>query len=261
MTDVQVPGIGAVDKRYVYGGAAAAATFVGWKWWQARSSPVAAPGLASEGTAPDASYGAPGVGASSGTYSNPAPGRLGGGGATYDAGTASGSAPKTDQAWTQAVVTDLQNLGYNPQAVSVALAAYLASQQLTADQVTIIRQAWAFEGRPPGNPNLGIQQGAAPEPVPETPAPAADPLAIQHPTDKPVTMTVGRNHYVGEVVEQVRAHGYPNFNWADFWEYNPGIADKLEWQPNGDWKFTGWSTQIVVAVPNAYQNDALGQAR
>jgi hypothetical protein len=75
--------------------------------------------------------------------------------------TATSNEPSTDEAWTAAVETDLENLGYDPQTVATAIAQYLASQPLTASQVTIIRTAWAYEGRPPGEPNLPIIQAGS----------------------------------------------------------------------------------------------------
>jgi hypothetical protein len=250
MTDqVDIPGIGGMDKRIVYTLVAGATTFVGYRWWRSRSAPAAAPGLQS-GLAPDGATGVPGVGTpGSDAYSNPAPGRLGGsatGSTSFNAGSTSGSAPTTDQAWTLAVVADLSNLGYNPQTVSEALAAYLAGQALTTGQIMIVRQAWAFEGRPPGHPNLGVQSGGT-----DTPAPGSIPTA----TTGPVTMTVGKDHKVSEVIAYAQSHGSPQFSWADFWEYNPGIAGQLQWQPDGDWKFTGWNTTVTIARPGAIQTD------
>lgn len=91
------------------------------------------------------------VGVGGSGYSNPAPITVSG---TQDTGA--GSAPTTDQAWTQAVVQDLTGLAYDPQAVSTAIALYLNSQPLDTTQQMMIRTAWAYEGRPPQHPNLPI---------------------------------------------------------------------------------------------------------
>ena len=69
--------------------------------------------------------------------------------------------------------------------------------------------------------------------------------------EETVTVNVGKNQTVGELVKELKSNGYPGFNWADFWALNPGIADsaKLEWQPNKDWKFTQFSTPVTVYKP------------
>lgn len=260
---VEVPGLGPMNKNLVYGGVGAAALYVGYRWYRAKSAPPAAAGPADGTGSPDAAgLGAPGVGAPGATpYINPAPNRLGG--ASSGSSTA-GSAPQTDQAWTAAVVQDLQNLGYNPQAVAGAVAAYLASQPLTSDQVTIIRQAWAYEGRPPGHPALNIVQGGTDPgttPTPTTPAPGTIPQA----TTGPITMNIGKGHNVGEVVEYAQSHGYPDFTWADFWQFNPNVvADGQMYiapdsSGHNNWFFGAWSTTITIAKPNVYQSSSLGQ--
>jgi hypothetical protein len=116
---------------------------------------------------------------------------------------ATGVAPTTDEQWTAAVQQDLEGIGYDPQVVATAIANYLASQSLTAAQVTIIRTAWAYEGRPPQHPNLPIVQstgttpppsgnpggpiqgGNPPTPTPKPPAPVPVPV----PTPKPPVST------------------------------------------------------------------------
>jgi hypothetical protein len=69
--------------------------------------------------------------------------------------------------------------------------------------------------------------------------------------EQTVTVNVGKDQTVGELVEELRNNGYPGFNWADFWSLNPGIVSSaaMEWQPNKDWKFTQWSTPVVVYKP------------
>lgn len=209
MTDVDVPGVGGVDKRYVLAAVGTAGAYVVYRWWKARSAPVpAAPGAASADTAPAADAGG------GGAYVNPAPG-AGGGSASFDAGTAHGSAPTSDQAWTAAITADLTNLGYNPQTVAEALAAYLAHQSLTDAQVTIVRLAWAFEGRPPGEPNLAIVQGGsspAPAPVP-TPTPVPVVPVIPPPVTQPAPGQVAPlpNPPVQPISQPAPVHRYPEY--------------------------------------------------
>lgn len=84
------------------------------------------------------------------SYTNPNP--------IEDTGTTASGGASTDEQWTQNVINDLEGIGYDPETVATAISQYLASQPLTSAQVTIIRTAWAYEGRPPGEPNLPIIQ-------------------------------------------------------------------------------------------------------
>lgn len=176
---VNVPFFGQQRKEYLIAGGAVAAGYLGYKAWKKRGA-ASAPAAT---TAAGAAGGTAGMGTfvgydatgapvyenasgqdvdangnpdtvvtpvgTTGGYQNPAPitvsGAQGGG---------AGSSPQTDEAWTQAVEADLTGIGYDPQTVATALAQYLASQPLTSAQITIIRTAWAYEGRPPQHPSL-----------------------------------------------------------------------------------------------------------
>jgi hypothetical protein len=169
---VKVPGIGEMKRSYVITGVAGAAAYVTYRWWKAKSSAGAAAAATTADTTGAAGTDTTGAAATGdGSYTNPATYT---GGASYNSGTASGSAPQSDEEWTAAVEQDLSNLGYDPQTVAEALAQYLASQQLSSTQVTIIRMAWAYEGRPPQHPNLPIiqqQSGGTSTPPPPPPPP------------------------------------------------------------------------------------------
>jgi hypothetical protein len=174
---VNVPFFGEQRKEYLIAGGAVAAGYLGWKALKKRGSGAPSTGAgALSGTAAQGTFvgydatGAPvyqnasgqdvdangnpdtvvtPAGTAGGGYTNPAPITVSG-----TQNTGAGSAPQTDQAWTQAVEADLTGVGYDPQTVATAVAQYLASQPLTAAQITIIRTAWAYEGRPPQHPNL-----------------------------------------------------------------------------------------------------------
>lgn len=183
---VNVPFFGDQRKEYLLAGGVVAGGYLIWRVVKKRSSAVASAGNTGAGAAAGmgtfVGYDATGapvyenasgqdvdangnpdtlvtpVGtAGGGGYSNPAPITVSG-----PQGGGAGSAPQTDQAWTAAVEQDLTGIGYDPQAVATALAQYLASQPLTSAQVTIIRTAWAYEGRPPQHPALPIVQQPAP---------------------------------------------------------------------------------------------------
>lgn len=243
---VDVPGVGPLNKTWVIGGTSAAGAYVVYRWWRARSAASAAPvpvaGDASAVPAP----GAAGSAGAGGAYVNPAPGA--GGGASYNAGTATGTAPTTNQAWTAAVVQNLGNLGYNPQTVAEALAAYLAQQPLTDAQTTIIRLAWSFEGRPPGNPSLNITSGGATP----TPAPTGPKVA-----GSDVTINVGHNTPVQEVINRANALGY-KMQWSDFWAWNPNLPANDLQQVDGTWTLTAWSTTVTIQKAGSVVDAELG---
>ena len=187
MAEVTTEG-GKLSKQtwYVIGGIGAA--YVGYRWYKAKHTSANANAAVAGATPPGQSVGvdpmgnpvyldangnivdangnpdtlAPTGGTGPGTYQNPNPQPASG---LPPAGTA----PTTDEQWTAAVVQDLENIGYDPQAVATALAQYLGSQPLTSDQVVIVRLAWAYEGRPPQHPSLPINQSGGTTPPPPPP--------------------------------------------------------------------------------------------
>jgi hypothetical protein len=168
--DVELPAVGHVSRKTMIYGGVAAGGYVAWRWWHARQAAAAA----AAGPAPlpvDTSN----TGASQGAtgFTNPDPG--GGSGST----TYNGGGMKTDADWSTKTTSDLANIGYNAQAVAVALGLYLSSQPLTADQQMIVRVAWGMEGKPPEHTNLGIIPVQTPPPKPppdeKKPPPAEKP--------------------------------------------------------------------------------------
>lgn len=144
--ELDVPVIGPTDKRWVIGGAAVVAVLVAYAWWKhqqdqaaAAAAPVVDPSTGSQ-TGSDA-------------YVNPNP--------VVDQPPGTTDAILTDQQWTQAVLSDLENVGYDPGFITDTIGKYLASQPLTADEIKLIRDAWAYEGHPPEHPNLDVRQGGS----------------------------------------------------------------------------------------------------
>jgi hypothetical protein len=176
---VNLPLVGNQRKEYLVVGALFATGYIVYRYRKAKTAPATvAAGAANTGLVPagqDASgnevyYNAAGqlvdaqgnpdtlassVSAGLGTgYTNPAP--LGA------VGTSSTTtSPQTDEQWTAAVENDLEGIGYDPQTIATAIAQFLAKQPLTAQQVMIIRTAFAYEGHPPQNPSLPIITGGA----------------------------------------------------------------------------------------------------
>jgi hypothetical protein len=186
---VNVPKVGPVDKKWVLVAVAGGATFVGIMWWrrfQASKSAGAAVVDPATGS----------VGAS-GSYLNPAPV------VANDTVNQPPAAAATNQEWTQRVIADLGNIGLDASFVSAVIGKYLAGQQVTNDEASVIRQAWAFEGKPPGGPsfiNLGTGSSTpgttTPPPVTIPPGeippiPVPSPKPAPAPAPKPRTQPVG----------------------------------------------------------------------
>lgn len=133
--DIPSPKDPKAKKAYLVVGGAAAA-FVAYRWWQARSA----------GAPVDATVGTSSV--TQGEGGGLAPG----GNVQYaGAGDLSGppSTPTVNSEWTALVVDRLVQQGWEGSVVQAALGLYLTSQPLTAQQETIVRAAIAVAGRPP----------------------------------------------------------------------------------------------------------------
>lgn len=143
---VDVPAVGKMDKRLVWGSLAAAALFVGFMYWRSSGGGASQTPVAD----PDA------VGVD--TY-NPAPS----GDSTVDV-DATGDGITTDAEWTNAAVEALSNLGgWDGQTVAIACGRYLGRQTLTATDVEIIRTARGLVGEAPTGP-YPLNQGTGTPP-------------------------------------------------------------------------------------------------
>lgn len=151
--EVDVPGVGNVDQKYVWAGGALVAGIVGYAWWKRSTS--SAPVVPGVDTFPDA-----GTGGASG-YQNPDPNNPP---SIHPGGI--GSAPTTDVEWTARVTETLGNMGYDVLALSKVLAKYLARQPLSPEETSWIQTAWAYVGKPPGG-----SYPITPTPIPTTPPP------------------------------------------------------------------------------------------
>lgn len=147
---IKIPGIGEVKSEYVWGAGAVIGGIWLYVWWRGRS------GAGATATADSAPVDLGAQGDASTPFVNPNPAGSAGG-TVNDAGTIA-----TDASWTQACVDALQAIGYDPQFVGSTLGAYLASQNLTQDQASLVRTAWGIEGRPPEHPNLPILTSTSP---------------------------------------------------------------------------------------------------
>lgn len=208
---MDVPGVGSVDKRWVWGGLAAAGGFVAFVWYRRRRSGgpveyVADPATGSTG--------------GSDVYQNPAPSY------SQDADT-SKLPPTTDQEWLSRVVEVLT--WYEPGYLSSVLSKYIARLPLTTSEASLVRESWAWIGKPPGNQQIILTQTSsapgdgppAPEPEP-APTPAPTPTPAPAPTPAPRTYTVPAPMTVKDVGRAV----YGEYVWN-------GSTGRLYWANEG----------------------------
>lgn len=170
---VKVPGFGQVGKGKVAGiaiGGVAVAGYLIYRQQKKTKTTAAQTATAASGYGYGSSqgtygygyygYGEPGItygyGASGGFYPQ----------GYYGYGTVGGGGtPNTTNAqWSQAAINQLSGEGYDGQAVSGALGAYLLGQPVDASQVNIVQSAIAVEGYPPepganGYPPAIMHQG------------------------------------------------------------------------------------------------------
>ena len=174
---VNVPGAGKLPKKYVAVGVAGIVGIVGWAYYR-RS-------IGADEADEESYYADTRTGASTGNdaYDNP-------GGIESDDQADDDDAwkpPTTDQEWSQRVIEMLS--WYEPGFVSQTLGKYLSRQPLTADEATLIREAWAQVGQPPGKQVI-ITKTTVTTPTPTTPKPTtpAKPATPAKPsTPKPAT--------------------------------------------------------------------------
>lgn len=133
-----IPKVGPVPKIAVLGIGGAAAAYIGWRYWQARSAPADTttvdPGFDDPGTLPGV------AGAVSGTNSY--------GGTTGGTGDAGTGLITTNAQWSQDALSKLAD-SYSSTDIVTALGNYLGGQPLSDAQQAIVRSALAVSGNPP----------------------------------------------------------------------------------------------------------------
>lgn len=163
-----LPVVGSTKKSYVAVGVALVGGVVAWAYYKRMQGADTTGGATSY-------YADTRTGADTGSdaYANPAPSTPTGAGAPSD----SFKAPSTDPEWAQAALNTLN--WYEPSYVSQTVGKYLSRQPLTSDEQTLIREAWAQLGHPPGNQTIitaSTSTGTTPAPAP-APAGPAQPAA------------------------------------------------------------------------------------
>lgn len=139
---VNIPGIGGVDKRVAYGIGAATTVAIGYIYWRRRNAPPADPGTAAfdEGDLLDTGeYG----GGAGWQYAPNPQGDVAGG---Y---TGAEGVPRTNADWTKQAVEFLSSVGKDAGAAADAIGAWLGGQKLTTDQALLVRTAKGGIGKEP----------------------------------------------------------------------------------------------------------------
>ena len=157
--EMDLPGVGAVDKKIVIGVGAAVAAFVGWQYLRARQNAAADapadPGFEDGGTLPSVD----GAVKPDGDYGLPDGDGSAGGGSVDDYGFRG----TTNSQWTQYAASKLAQDDRWPYSTVVeALGAYLAARPLTTAQRSIVESAIAVAGQPPVGYHVVVPGGDVP---------------------------------------------------------------------------------------------------
>jgi hypothetical protein len=139
MATVKIPGIGPVEKKWVYVGGALVAGIVGYAYWNKSRVDV----TESDTEVADYTTGTD-YAMDSGVdeYVNP-------GGSQAPIEEDYVTAPTTNAEWSQKAISILVDTGHDPISASLAVGKYMARQDLTSTQANMIRAASAQLGPPP----------------------------------------------------------------------------------------------------------------
>ena len=205
---IDVPGAGPVPKGWVYVGLAGVAAVVGYAYWKRRNS-----SSSPEIVEPEIEDYTGGVQTGGAGVTQP--------GLPYSTGESSGAvgAPHTNAEWTQAAITALEGVGFDPQFAAVTLGKYLAAQPLNAAEADLVRTAQGLVGRPPVGDVRIIMIGTN-----STPAPSTPPTAPER-----VSVPLNYNLYQW-TAEIAAAYGIP-YDLNRLRTLNPGIDSYIKWLP------------------------------
>lgn len=219
MPTVDVPGVGPVEKKWVWGGLAVAGSIAALYWFRRRNQSASAPDATIDPLTglPYSAENQPATG-----YVNPNP---------VQSVIDSTGAVTTNAEWTADVIGKLGNIGMDAGFVGAVLGKYLASQPLTLEEAAVVRTAWAFSGKPPQGPDNftlssgSSQPGGGTVPPPHDPAPGTTYVTKQGDT------ITGIAYYFGRAVQEIQ-QANPNMH--------QGVNDPL---PAG----------LTVVIPPVYR--------
>lgn len=165
---VKIPGIGEVDKKYVYAGVAVIGGIVVYAYWNAKRNAAAEPTTSDyTGEAIDGEY----VGTDY-EYDGSVGGYTGATGSQPPVNVDTNPLPSTNAEWATMAVDKLTDIGYDSITASAAIGKYLARLDLTEAQADIVRQAVALLGTPPSGDFPIKVAPVTPTPIPNTPNPS-----------------------------------------------------------------------------------------
>jgi len=136
---VKVPGVGPVQRRYVYIGGAVVVVIVAGAWVMHLRRRASGTSLEFDP--------ATGSVTGSGLYTNPVPDPAESGQAVEPVNVID-----TNAEWGQAAVEALTSAGWDRQFAAIAIGKYLSESPLTKEEETAVRAAWGLLGKPPVNP-------------------------------------------------------------------------------------------------------------
>jgi hypothetical protein len=139
---VNVPGIGKTDRKWVLAGLAAAAGIVVYAYWRRAQAPTG-PAPGSDEQLDEAGY-VPSDWSPDAYVGATAPG-----GPNYDPGDVADTTPTTNAEWSQRIVDLLENVGYDRNKAAATVGKYLSGQPLDATEKLIIQAGIALLGNPP----------------------------------------------------------------------------------------------------------------
>jgi hypothetical protein len=155
---IKLPGIGPVDKKWVYVGGALIAGIAGYAYFT-RSATSEEPEVSDYTTEPD--YAMDG---GEDEYVNP-------GGSEDPVEEDYVSAPTNNAEWSQKAISYLTDHGYNALAAPIAVGRYMARKSLNSNQANMVRVATAALGPPPsGSFPIKVTPGGS-DPKPPTTKP------------------------------------------------------------------------------------------
>lgn len=184
MATVKIPGIGPVEKKWVYIGGAFVVGIVGYAYWNKSRADAAETEVSDYTTDPDYAM-------DSGVdeYVNP-------GGSQPPVEEDYISAPTTNGEWAQKAIAVLVDTGYDPIAASLAIGRYIARQNLNQKQADMVRAASSQLGPPPEG-DFPIKSYPGPDkpptkPKPDPGGPSIDPIFPKPKPKPPSTQPVGK---------------------------------------------------------------------
>lgn len=227
MKRVNVPGIGEVDSKWLWVGAAVVAAGVGWSYWRNQGSAGDGVEIIEEGI-----DGAEVPVGDDGWGNRP--------GQTGDAtGSYGQDIIDTVPEWTAEVVSKLATADWDTGFVYTTIGKWIAGEGLTDAEKALVRAAIAAAGQPPGGPyplNTALPGGSNPPPPP----PAEQPATAR--AEAGVNLYEWANQYGGFVRLFGERKQDPN-------ALNPSLRDRMVWKgPKGTDLVPQFTTAQTVKI-------------